>query len=74
VPAAEAIATGSPVGLSVVSGAKLYGEASARNAPEGRAKATADAISEHLRIRFQARVDKLSMGLRAKNSFVEKGA
>ena len=46
-PAAVAIATGSPVGLIVVGGLKVYGEASGRNKLEGRAKATADAIAEH---------------------------
>jgi hypothetical protein len=55
VPAAVAIASGSPVGLIVVGGAKLYGEASGRNSLEGRAKATADAIAEQLKIRFQDR-------------------
>jgi Domain of unknown function (DUF4410) len=55
VPAAVAIATGSPVGLIVVGGLKVYGEASGRNTTEGRAKATADAIAEQLKIRFQDR-------------------
>jgi Domain of unknown function (DUF4410) len=41
VPAAVAIATGNPVGLIVVGGLKIYGEASGRNTLEGRAKATA---------------------------------
>jgi hypothetical protein len=54
-PAAVAIATGSPIGLIVVGGMKIYGEASGRNKLEGRAKATADAISEELRIRFRDR-------------------
>jgi hypothetical protein len=54
-PAAVAIASGSPVGLIVVGGAKLYGEASGRNALEGRAKATADEIAEQLKVRFQDR-------------------
>jgi hypothetical protein len=54
-PAAVAIASGSPVGLIVVGGAKIYGEMSGRNALEGRAKATADEISEQLKIRFQDR-------------------
>lgn len=54
-PAALAIATGNPVGLIVVGGLKIYGEASGRNTLEGRAKATADAIAEQLRIRFQRR-------------------
>jgi hypothetical protein len=55
VPAAVTIATGNPIGLIVVGGAKVLGEASGRNALEGRARATADAIAEQLRIRFQDR-------------------
>ncbi len=55
VPAAVAIATANPVGLIVVGGLKIYGEASGRNTLEGRAKATADAIAEQLKIRFQDR-------------------
>lgn len=55
VPAAVAIASGSPAGLIVVGGAKLYGEVSGRNTLESRAKATADAIAEQLKIRFQDR-------------------
>jgi hypothetical protein len=54
-PAAVAIATGNPIGLIVVGGMKIYGEASGRNTLEGRAKATADAIAEQLKIRFQDR-------------------
>ena len=55
VPAAVALATGSPIGLIVVGGAKVIGEASGRNGLEARGKATADAISEQLKIRFQDR-------------------
>jgi hypothetical protein len=55
VPAAVAIATANPIGLIVVGGAKIYGEASDRNGLEGRAKATADAIAEQLKIRFKDR-------------------
>lgn len=55
VPAAVAIATGNPIGLIVVGGLKIYGEASGRNTLEGRAKATADAIADELKIRFQDR-------------------
>jgi hypothetical protein len=55
VPAAVAIASGSPVGLIVVGGLKVYGEASGRNTTEGRAKATADEIAAQLKIRFQDR-------------------
>jgi hypothetical protein len=54
-PAALAIATGNPIGVIVMGGAKLYGEASGRNTLEGRAKATADAIAEQLKIRFRER-------------------
>ena len=54
-PSAVAIATGNPIGLIVVGGMKIYGEASGRNTLEGRAKATADAIAEQLKIRFQDR-------------------
>ena len=38
-PAAVAIATGNPKGLTVVGGMKVYGEASGRNKLEERAKA-----------------------------------
>lgn len=55
VPAAVTIATGNPIGLIVAGGTKILGETSGRNALEGRAKATADAIAEQLRIRFQDR-------------------
>ncbi len=55
VPAAVAIATGNPIGLIVVGGMKVYGEASGRNKLEGRAKATADAIAAELKTRFQDR-------------------
>jgi hypothetical protein len=55
VPAVVTIATGNPVGLIVVGGMKIYGEASGRNQLEGRAKATADAIAGQLKIRFQDR-------------------
>ena len=55
VPAAVAIASGNPIGLIVVGGMKIYGEASGRNKLEGRAKATADEIAEQLKIRFQDR-------------------
>jgi hypothetical protein len=55
VPAAVAIATGNPVGLIVVGGVKLYREASGKTGLEARAKATADAIAEALRTRFEDR-------------------
>jgi hypothetical protein len=55
VPAAVAIAAANPVGLIVVGGVKIYGAASGRTGLEGRAKSTADEITEQLRIRFQDR-------------------
>jgi hypothetical protein len=55
VPSAVAIASGSPVGLIVVGGAKLYGEATGRTGLDGRAKSTADEIAGQLKIRFQDR-------------------
>jgi hypothetical protein len=55
VPAAVVIATGNPVGLIVVGGVKLYREASGKNGLEARAKATADAIAEALKTRFEDR-------------------
>ena len=54
-PAAVAIATGNPVGLIVIGGLKIYGEASGRAGLEGRAKATGDEIAAQLKIRFQDR-------------------
>jgi hypothetical protein len=54
-PAAVAIATGNPIGLIVVGAAKVYGEVSGKSTLEGRAKATADAIAEQLKIRLQDR-------------------
>lgn len=55
VPAAVAIATGNPIGLVVMGGLKIYGEASGRNKLLGRAKATADEIAAQLKPRFQQR-------------------
>jgi Domain of unknown function (DUF4410) len=55
VPAAVAIASGNPVGLIVVGGVKLYREASGKNGLEARAKATADAIADALKMRFEDR-------------------
>lgn len=54
-PAAIAIATGNPIGLAVMGGAKVIGEASGRNSLDGRAKQTADKIAEQLKIRFTDR-------------------
>ena len=54
-PAAVAIASGNPVGLIVVGGVKLYREASGKNGLDARAKATAEAITEALRTRFEDR-------------------
>jgi hypothetical protein len=53
VPAAVTIASGSPIGLVVMGGMKVYGEASGRNRVEGRADKTAQAIADRLKIRFQ---------------------
>jgi hypothetical protein len=55
VPAAVTIATGNPIGLIVVGGAKIIAAASGRTGLEGRAKATADEIAAQLKIRFQDR-------------------
>jgi hypothetical protein len=46
-----------PIGLIVVGGLNVYGEASGRNKLEGRAKATPTQlrIADELRIRFQDR-------------------
>ena len=52
-PAVVAIASGNPVGLIVSSGMKVYGEASGSSKVVGRAKQTADEVSEQLRIRFR---------------------
>jgi hypothetical protein len=54
-PAAVAIASGNPIGVAVIGGAKIYGEMSGRSGLEGRAKATADEIAEQLKIRFRER-------------------
>jgi hypothetical protein len=48
-PAAVAVATANPIGLIVVGGMKLAGEGSGSSTIEGRAKATADAISTQLK-------------------------
>lgn len=53
VPAVVAAATANPIGLIVVGGTKIYGEASGSSKVQGRAKKTADEIAEQLRIRFQ---------------------
>jgi hypothetical protein len=47
------LATGSPVGLIVSGGMKLYGEASGSATVEGRAKQTAKEIAERMKLRFQ---------------------
>jgi hypothetical protein len=54
-PAAIAIATGNPIGLVVMGGMKIYGQASGRNTLEGRAKTTADEIAKQLKVRFRER-------------------
>ena len=52
--------TGSPVGLIVGGGMKIYGEASGSAKIEGRAKATAKEIADVLKQRFQeAGLDQL---------------
>ena len=53
VGAATWLVTGSPVGLVVSGGMKIYGEASGSATVEGRAKATAKEIAERLKLRFQ---------------------
>ncbi len=45
--------TGSPVGLIVGGGMKIYGEASGNATVEGRAKATGKEIADQLKIRFK---------------------
>jgi hypothetical protein len=50
---AALVATGSPAGLIVSGGMKLYGEASGSSKLEGRAKATAKEIADQLKPRFQ---------------------
>jgi len=52
-PAAVAIATGNPLGLIVMGGMKVYGEASGSSGMEGRAKATAKEIADVLKTRFE---------------------
>jgi hypothetical protein len=54
-PAALAIATGNPIGLAVMGGAKVIGAATGRTGLEGRAKQTADEIAKQLKQRFVAR-------------------
>ena len=51
--AAGWLVTGSPVGLIVSGGMKVYGEASGSAKIEGRAKATAKEIADVLKKRFQ---------------------
>jgi hypothetical protein len=50
VPLAVAAATANPLGLLVVGGMKLYGEASGSATIEGRAKPTADEIAAQLKV------------------------
>jgi hypothetical protein len=54
-PAAIAIATGNPIGLAVMGGAKVIGAATGQTGLEGRAKQTADKIAAQLKIRFTER-------------------
>jgi len=51
--AAGWLITGSPIGLVVSGGMKVYGEASGSSKVEGRAKATAKEIGDALKVRFQ---------------------
>ena len=53
VPVVTAIALGNPLHLIFSGGMKIYGEVSGRSKLEGRAKATADALTTELRIAFQ---------------------
>lgn len=53
VGAAMWVVTGSPVGLVVGGGVKIYGEASGKATIEGRAKATAKEIGERIKVKFQ---------------------
>ena len=53
VGAASWAITGSPIGLIVGGGMKVYGEASGSAKIEGRAKATAGEIADQLKTRFQ---------------------
>jgi len=53
VPAAITAATANPLGLIVMGGIKVYGEASGRSQIEGRAKATAKEIADVLKTRFE---------------------
>jgi Domain of unknown function (DUF4410) len=53
VGAATWLVTGSPIGLIVGGGLKVYGEASGRSSIEGRAEATAKEIGDFLKTRFQ---------------------
>ena len=46
-------ATGNPIGLVVMGGAKVAMEATGRSRIEGAAKQTAEAIADQLRIRFK---------------------
>jgi hypothetical protein len=47
------LVTGSPIGLIVGGGMKVYGEASGSAKVEGRAKQTAKEIAEQIKIRCQ---------------------
>ncbi len=53
VPAAVAIATANPIGLVVMGGVKIYGEASGKSRIEGRADAVAQEVAKALKARFQ---------------------
>ena len=53
VPIGVLAATGNPIGLIVMGGAKVAMEATGRAKVEGAAKRTAEAIAEQLRVRFE---------------------
>jgi hypothetical protein len=53
VPLAVLAGTGNPIGLIVVGGSKVVGEATDKSKVEGAAKKTAQAIADHLRVKFK---------------------
>lgn len=53
VPAVVAVATANPIGLVVMGGVKIYGEASGKSKIEGREQAIAEEVAKALKARFQ---------------------
>ena len=53
VPAVMTAATGSPIGLIIMTGVKVYGETSGKTEIEGPAKDTAKAIADLIRVKFK---------------------